>query len=216
VTPMRLVRARRRSIVIPQLKKAGRSRHGPALGCIRGQECHEEALDLRELCLTPHTIQKLVTTGACRLCGEIRELQRSHFLPAAFYAMARKASPTGEPVVLMGTTMVMIDKEARTPLLCSGCEERFNQRGENWVIRHCWRSPTDFPLLDRLRVPEPFTLEPGFASFQASAITGIDLSQLVYFAASVSGEPASKSGDSATQRTSACSLGLTKKNCART
>jgi hypothetical protein len=51
---------------------------------------------LRELCLTTPTLaRKTVTTGTCRLCGEIRDLQRSHFLPAAFYAMARKASPTG-------------------------------------------------------------------------------------------------------------------------
>jgi hypothetical protein len=127
-----------------------------------------------------------MSLGTCRLCGKTRELQRSHFLPAAFYSMARKASLTGEsPVVLMGTTMVMTDREARTPLLCSDCEESFNKRGENWVIKHCWRSQSDFPLLERLRAAEAFTLEPGFASFQAATIPDVDVAQLVYFAASV-------------------------------
>ena len=81
--------------------------------------------------------------------------------------------------------LVLSDAQARAHILCSRCEQRFNREGEDWVIENAFHNPGQFPLRTSLEQLGPFTSELGFRSFYVQPSNGIDLSKLVYFAASV-------------------------------
>ena len=89
--------------------------------------------------------------GQCKLCLEQKQLQESHLMPDALYAHGKKGiqyatrSQSGQN-----------PQHMKAHLLCSDCEQRFNQLGESEVLR--WLAPKarkQFPLHDRLRVSLP-------------------------------------------------------------
>jgi hypothetical protein len=124
--------------------------------------------------------------GTCRLCGEDKDLKSSHFIPAAFYKIARKSDPTGEnPVVVTKDIVMQTSKQAQIHLLCGDCEDRFNKGGETWVLANCWQADGTFPLRDALLVTSPAYETPGFRIFATKGIAGIDQGKLAFFAASI-------------------------------
>jgi hypothetical protein len=124
--------------------------------------------------------------GQCALCLETRELRDSHFLPAGFYRIIREgATPMDNPVLVNKTTALMSSAQTRTHLLCAECEERFNKGGEDWVLKNCWRSPTNFPLHSALMAATPFVDEKGFRSYEGKKVSSVEIDKLAYFGASI-------------------------------
>lgn len=120
--------------------------------------------------------------GKCALCWKTRELCDSHLLPAAFYRILNK----GEVVVVdKDKTAVLTSAQARAHLLCSDCEARFNSGGEDWVLKNCWRSRTQFPLHSALTTAIPFSSRNGARVYRGRAVSGIDMDKLTYFGMSV-------------------------------
>jgi hypothetical protein len=150
--------------------------------------------------------------GKCALCLEIRELRDSHFLPAGFYRIMREGSGE-DPVLLNKSAAFMSSAQARTHLLCGECERRFNGGGEDWVLKNCWRSPTNFPLHSALMGATPFLDDQGFRSYEGQKLPGVDIEQLAYFARAFSGARACTTGASARRRTSGSRSGRTRKRC---
>lgn len=71
------------------------------------------------------------------------------------------------------------------PLLCVGCEQRFNNQGERWVLQNCSRSPGAFKILDVLKAVKPlYPLDDG-TIYAGAQIAQIDVDALVYFASCV-------------------------------
>src|SRR5689334_16891808 len=78
--------------------------------------------------MTSSTKARARPQGTCKLCLNVRELQQSHFIPAALY-------PKNQ--ILFGTTptaALISPDEVADYLLCSECEQRFNRLGESYVL----------------------------------------------------------------------------------
>lgn len=71
------------------------------------------------------------------------------------------------------------------PLLCQACEIRFQQGGEDWVLGMRYRSDGSFPLRDLLVSAKAVDNNADSSVYDASAIAGIDIEKICYFAASL-------------------------------
>jgi hypothetical protein len=124
--------------------------------------------------------------GVCKLCLATKDLQNSHFIPAAMYKYVRDTDPTKKnrnPVLVTAKATTTTSKQVSDYVLCAGCEDLFNKNGENWMLKQVWNGKR-FPLGDRLRVALPlYTLENALAF--SGAATGIETEKLGYFALSV-------------------------------
>ena len=69
--------------------------------------------------------------------------------------------------------------------LCEACEQALNRRGENWVLRNCYRGNGVFPLAELLA--DEFSVEapPPPNVYRLKEATTIKVDHLSYFAASV-------------------------------
>ena len=124
--------------------------------------------------------------GICRLCKNERQLQNSHLLSAGFYrAVSDKTSQNPHPILLTRGGAIQTSRQIRAHALCSECEQRLNNRGEDWVLDNFWRETGDFPLRQKLKKAEPVWTRDGKALYKSSDIVGVDVSKLRYFALSI-------------------------------
>jgi hypothetical protein len=124
--------------------------------------------------------------GDCALCRDTCELRDSHFLPKALYRLVRangKRNP--HPVRLNATGRQQTAFQARSYLLCGKCEKRFDENGENWVMRHCYRGRGVFRLRALVEQAQPSFSEREFSVYSTAALQDIKSEQLAYFCASV-------------------------------
>ena len=86
--------------------------------------------------------------GQCKLCLEpVTRLQDSHFLSKGIYKRLRdKNEKNPNPWALSRKTAVQISRQKTAYLLCSDCEQRFSEYGENWVLGHCLQEDGSFSL----------------------------------------------------------------------
>lgn len=106
-------------------------------------------------------------------------------MAAGFYTIVSRSDGHAPVVVVAGKTAFQTSAQARGHVLCWDCEQRFNVRGENWVIENCWQSAERFPLHGSLQsVGVAFSTD-GYDVYQGEAVPGADLPQLTYFASSM-------------------------------
>jgi hypothetical protein len=89
------------------------------------------------------------------------------------------------PIVISNGAMIQSSDQISGHLLCAACEQRFNNRGERWMINHCFRlSPRRYRIHQQL-IAHPPLLDVGddLVFYSGKVLPGID--SLVYFAASV-------------------------------
>jgi hypothetical protein len=122
--------------------------------------------------------------GTCRLCLQPRELQKSHFIPSAFYKYILTPSERNPNPVLVGRNVTATtSRQVRDYLLCAECEDLFNKNGEKAIAKWVWNGK-EFPLGNRLAVAhQHFTFRNALV-FSARAV-GIDVEKIAYFALSV-------------------------------
>lgn len=119
-----------------------------------------------------------MTVGSCALCLQHRPLHRSHFLPAGFY----RRMPTPETVTTHAIRAT--SKQTWDYVLCSECERRFAERGEDYVLKLVADCRTGTcPLLDLLNRSTPFFSGRIFRGYSGKEL-GVDTAKLVYFALS--------------------------------
>jgi hypothetical protein len=124
--------------------------------------------------------------GVCALCRNTRELLDSHFLPKALYRLLRaneKRNP--HPARLTSSGRQQTAFQASSHLLCAECESRFDQNGENWVMRHCYRGRGVFRLRAFLESINPSEVDAKIQTYSALLVPTIDIGRLVYFSTSV-------------------------------
>jgi hypothetical protein len=83
------------------------------------------------------------------------------------------------------TTAIMSSAQVKAHLLCAECEERFNQGGEDWVLKDCWRSPTALPLHSALMPVPTLVDDRGFRSWEGFKVPGVHVRKLAYFGFSI-------------------------------
>lgn len=95
------------------------------------------------------------TSGQCRLCLTVAELQDSHFIPQAAYKLVRGAGKNPHPLHVQKDKVVQTSAQLRGHLLCHECEQRLHRNGEDAFFKYCYRGPGNFRLLDVLRQQAP-------------------------------------------------------------
>lgn len=107
-------------------------------------------------------------------------------MPAAVIRWLRmKNERNPHPIWLTPTLSVQRAWEVRDYLLCAGCEQRFHERGEDWVLRNGYRGGKTFRLQEALLEATPFISTRVVSVFEGSQVRSVDMDQLCYFAASV-------------------------------
>ena len=124
--------------------------------------------------------------GICALCLESRALLESHFLPAALYK--NLMDPDGiikNMIVSNQKTASEESKQMKRDLLCQGCEIRFQQGGENWVLGKRLMPNDSFPLREILLKHPADETRNGGSFYKTDGLPEIKPVQLLYFAASI-------------------------------
>jgi hypothetical protein len=124
--------------------------------------------------------------GICALCKQSAELQDSHLIPAGVYrALPEPGNAIRNPILVTAQTTVQTSEQVSDYLLCKGCELRFQQNGEDWLMRNRPHRNGRFPLREALlRSPNKSTIPMGDV-YKADFDPGFDLEKLIYFGASV-------------------------------
>ena len=128
----------------------------------------------------------LPPTGQCALCREHRELCDSHFMPKALYRLVRdkKAKNPHPYLISLSGSRQTSKSQATHYLLCATCEKLFDQNGEDWVMRHCYRGRNVFRL--RALLQQSAEVERGEDAIVYSATAAPEtIHKLAYFCASV-------------------------------
>ncbi len=124
--------------------------------------------------------------GVCSLCLRTRELRESHFLPKALYRLIlARENRSPHPVRLTSEGREQTAFQATHRLLCAECEIRFDQNGENWVMRHCYRGQGVFRLRAILAATDTLEANADFQLYSASSAPAVNVEQLAYFCTSV-------------------------------
>jgi len=92
-------------------------------------------------------------------------------------------------------------------LLCAECEKRFDQNGEDWVMRHCYRGRDRFRLRELLQQATPIHADEKDTIFNASSVAGMDIERAVYFCVSVFWRASVRTWESSGQRYEGIRLG---------
>jgi hypothetical protein len=125
-----------------------------------------------------------MTIDVCALCGETRELQLSHFLPAGLYRLVFDPDEkNGHPILMSRTTTMKSTFQMKYPLLCRDCEGKFSANGERYVIPRL-QGREGFRFLDELRDVPAHQISPELFAFSC-ADAGFDAGKLAYFAVSL-------------------------------
>jgi hypothetical protein len=120
--------------------------------------------------------------GKCKLCllNGVKLLE-SHFMPRKLYHSGKK---TLEFVSLIDSGFN--PEEFKAPLLCQECEKRFNENGENEVLKHV--APKfvlkSMPLAERMKIALPRDRDPTAPRYCADDFD-IDTDKFAYFALSM-------------------------------
>ncbi len=118
----------------------------------------------------------------CGLCGEERELRVSHCIPSG---ITKLCVGYIEPILIVDGVALASSYEAQKPFLCSECEQRFNDNGENLTIRICLKGPGDFPFRDALRSRQPAANLGVSQAYLSDQLDTKCVAALKYFATSV-------------------------------
>ena len=123
-------------------------------------------------------------TGTCALCGTLGKLHDSHFLPKSVYRLLRRSSNGNlSPVLMSRRISIQSDYQMKQPLLCSACERRFSENGENYVVP-LLNNGRGFPLLDRLKLALPLYTTATNTAFVCPAV-GLSGENIGYFGLSI-------------------------------
>ena len=123
----------------------------------------------------------------CRLCLNIKPLQKSHLLPKALYRLLRtQKAKNPDPIWLTRKAAWTSSTQLSDKLLCFDCEHLFHKNGEDWVLRHCFRGKGRFRLREMISGVQPVGIPIPQAKFIPTLlIPGMEMERLAYFAASV-------------------------------
>jgi hypothetical protein len=89
------------------------------------------------------------------------------------------------PILVTAATTVETSEQVSDYLLCKGCETRFQQCGEDWVMKNGPRRNGRFPLRDALQRSGTGRIIATGELYTAPFDGRFDLNKLIYFAASV-------------------------------
>ncbi len=123
--------------------------------------------------------------GECALCGQIRQLEKSHIIPRGCYSRLRDGAPF--TVNVIGKKAFPTQKQMHARLLCKACEELFDRNGEKFFFLNCLQKDGSFPAFERgmEHVSDLVAITEQKAGYWPSASLEVPHEKLSYFAASL-------------------------------
>lgn len=110
------------------------------------------------------------------------ELQESHYISAGLYRGSKRRNVT----IFSKSGAIQEPEQVKDYLLCSECEQRFDQRGESEVLRAiAAKAGKTFPLHERLSENKTFLVKTEELTYFSGPSVGLDMDQFAYFALSV-------------------------------
>ena len=108
-------------------------------------------------------------------------------MPSSLFKKSRIPSASNpNPLLVTETGSVQTSRQIRNFVLCSDCEQLFNNKGENYVMTQLFDGKTKkFPFLDTLLASTPLWGGPEFIGYELAVTPSIDRDKLGYFALSV-------------------------------
>ncbi|HLJ48454.1 MAG TPA: hypothetical protein VKU01_20710 [Bryobacteraceae bacterium] len=95
-------------------------------------------------------------------------------------------SSNPNPIFVTDDEAYTSSRQLQRHLLCENCEARFRTQGETWVLQNGFQGDYSFPLREILLKSSPTrVMSDGLRLYPAAGLSGIDLSQLIYFGLSV-------------------------------
>jgi hypothetical protein len=121
------------------------------------------------------------------MCGKVKKLCYSHYLPRGLYLFARAAElKNPNPVMSVNGELKQISDQYQDYLLCESCEGRLSALGEKWVLANLPTSyGAEFPLHKVLEPITPKLIEERVNVYDVSGVEAFDMRKLVYFGLSV-------------------------------
>ena len=151
---------------------------------------------------------KIRPVGICGLCRNCGPLAESHAIPKALYRLCRPPGANQHPLVITEKFKVQGPFEMKDYFLCDACEDKFNRRGEDWIMKQCYRGRGRFWLRDKLMPENAIMAHEGSSVYSGAAIEGVDVAALTYFPLSVFWRTAARSWKLRGQEMPALRLGL--------
>lgn len=125
-------------------------------------------------------------SGVCALCRNQAELLDSHLMPAGAYKLLREPNnDITHPILVTAETTVQTPAQVHDYLLCADCELRFEQRGEDWVLKNQPHRNGRFPMREYLLLSTTRSQLPTGLLVKGPHDPLFDVHKLIYFAASV-------------------------------
>ncbi|MFZ0818993.1 MAG: hypothetical protein WAM91_02920 [Candidatus Acidiferrales bacterium] len=126
-------------------------------------------------------------TGKCKLCGEVKLLCDSHYMPKRIYAfLAARQLKNPNPVMDGRGGLRQISDQYRGYVFCQKCEDLLNKNGEKWVLANIPKGyDAPFPLQDALAPLNPVIIGNDCNVYDVSVTKAFDVKKLVYFGISV-------------------------------
>jgi hypothetical protein len=121
--------------------------------------------------------------GDCNLCKRHRRLCVSHLLPRGVYVHSRGPGDS-LPYIATAAGERPSQHQYKQHLLCSECEDRFNENGEKYVLGLMNSRNQTFPLRNILNQSRA-TASAHWSQYSAADTPTIDREKLAYFGLSV-------------------------------
>lgn len=125
--------------------------------------------------------------GKCKLCGEVKTLCDSHYLPKRLYCtVGGPELKNPNPVMNINGQLKQISDQYRGFVFCEVCEDRLNKLGENWVQANLPKKyGAPFPLQDALAPLTPTFIGDRWERYNVVGEKTFDVQKLVYFGMSI-------------------------------
>jgi hypothetical protein len=132
-------------------------------------------------------VAKKRPTGKCRLCGELKLLCDSHYLPRRLYKIAGAPElKNPNPVMNINGQLKQISDQYRGFVFCESCEELLNKESERWLVAKLPKHYGDqCALQDALAPLSPMSGGQCWERYDISTAKGFDVQKLIYFGMSV-------------------------------
>lgn len=120
----------------------------------------------------------------CKLCGLVKELCDSHYLPKRLYAFLRAAQlQNPNPLMEVAGKLRQVSTQFRDYVFCETCEDLFSKHGEKWVLANI---PHDydaaFPLQNAINQVTPIFKGNDLVLCNVNGVTAFDIkSARVFF-----------------------------------
>lgn len=123
----------------------------------------------------------------CALCKQrVPELRRSHIMPRWTYRRLRDESePNPNPVIIENKRAVVRSDQLWQHLLCADCEQRFSERGEDYVSRLAYLRNGECPVYNMVAYSSQVRSHRHSGAPVERSAEALDCGRIVYFAASM-------------------------------